>query len=759
MGYPAAKRTSSAAPTQFNKLVQALIAGIDAAVSLKPAATGGLEPDMTNHLNIYQTALQNKQNIVVVAHSQGNLYVNEAYDLLFPPPSSPEQNLFHVIAVATPADHVAGGGHYTTLYRDPIWQMGSLANLIIPTPPSLTWNADNGPCIVAPSPDKGCHPFSVLTNPFIWTFHSFTDSYLGGNASDPCPSASDSQASPGASLSCPLILNEIVSAIMTRVSVAATLDGLPWPSSGTGAVSYGIVGPNINVATTGAVPEIIPNLPNGTYTLTYNSGGPPNSTLKAIAPCGLFGTNPIPCSALGNAGQTITFTLQFSTNPPSAGFSIAAGGQSATEGQTLNLTVPPGGTASVTFDGSARSTAYNGRTITGWQWTIDGVNASTATSFVATLGKGTHPVTLVVTDNLGSNSAPVQGNVSIMESVSVPAWIHLTPSGGPNLNGNTPVYDPASNHLILFGGFAGGPCCTGLSNTWIITNANGTGGIPQWQLLAPKGSFPPGRASHSAVYDQATNSMIIFGGANGDCGAFCTLFNDVWVLQNANGAGGTPTWTQLNPSVPNGTPPPRSGHRAVYDPNTNRMIIFGGGNDGLNDRNDTWVLSNANGLDGTPQWMPIAPSGVLPAPREIHMQTYDPGANVMTVFGGGPCCTFLGDLWLLTHANGLGGTPAWQQVTQTSPAPGPVANFNQGYDPSSNTMIFFGGSTNFGVFRNDAWVLQNASGVGGTPTWLNTIPNGAPGSPPAGAPLGAYDPVRKRLMIFPDTADLWVLQQ
>src|SRR5580700_10335181 len=54
-----------------------------------------------------------------------------------------------------------------------------------------------------------------------------------------------------------------------------------------------------------------------------------------------------------------------------------------------------------------------------------------------------------------------------------PAWSHFTLSAtGPNLNGNPPVYDPISNQFILFGGFASGPCCFGLSETWLLTNPN-----------------------------------------------------------------------------------------------------------------------------------------------------------------------------------------------------------------------------------------------------------------------------------------------
>ena len=49
--------------------------------------------------------------------------------------------------------------------------------------------------------------------------------------------------------------------------------------------------------------------------------------------------------------------------------------------------------------------------------------------------------------------------------------------------------------------------------------------------------------------------------------------NDVWVLKDATGDG-HPAW---EPLTPEGVPPePRSGAAGVYDPSTNRLIVFGG---------------------------------------------------------------------------------------------------------------------------------------------------------------------------------------
>jgi hypothetical protein len=65
------------------------------------------------------------------------------------------------------------------------------------------------------------------------------------------------------------------------------------------------------------------------------------------------------------------------------------------------------------------------------------------------------------------------------------------------------------------------------------------------------------------------------------------LANDVWVLSNANGLAGTPAWTQLTPT---GEPTKRYGHSAVYRSSNNRMIVFGGLSV-LGLANDVWVLS------------------------------------------------------------------------------------------------------------------------------------------------------------------------
>src|SRR6516225_8342291 len=114
----------------------------------------------------------------------------------------------------------------------------------------------------------------------------------------------------------------------------------------------------------------------------------------------------------------------------------------------------------------------------------------------------------------------------------------------------------------------------GLSDLRALTAANGFGGTPARIQLSPTGGPPTGRCFHSAVYDQANNRMIVFAGL----GAGLSTFSDVWVLSNANGLGGTPTWTQLFPQ--GGPPAGQADQTAVYDPTTNVMTVFGGRENG-----------------------------------------------------------------------------------------------------------------------------------------------------------------------------------
>ncbi len=341
------------------------------------------------------------------------------------------------------------------------------------------------------------------------------------------------------------------------------------------------------------------------------------------------------------------------------------------------------------------------------------------------------------------------------------SWTQLNPSGQipPGLGGHAAAYDAVNNRLMTFGGRPLGGDLT--NNVWVLTNANGSGGAPVWTQLAPSGALPPPKTDASAVFDQSSNRLIVFAGYTTTS---VVDMNDVWVLTNANGLGGTPQWIQLNP--PGDLPQARRAHGAVYDAATNRMIIFGGGFGTFASMlNDTWVLSNANGIGGAPQWTQITPvAGQLPPTRCCGAMGYDPATNRLIVFGGNQGIGKLNDTWVLSNANGQGGAAQWNQLPTTGNVPmwydEPAA-----YNPATNQLVATLGVTggpDSGLATTSTWLLSNANG-NGIPTWTQVSTTG--GLPPKRdglAGMRAFDANTNRLIVFGGTDstslnDVWVL--
>jgi hypothetical protein len=379
--------------------------------------------------------------------------------------------------------------------------------------------------------------------------------------------------------------------------------------------------------------------------------------------------------------------------------------------------------------------------------------ASPETNFgsATTVGLGKHLTATGLVVSTASTST--SGDQPEAPGFIIPQW-SLVNATSVELSGETGVYDPSTNTLIVFGGYNWMDAPNGglpaLTNTVILqTGANGlaAGGFTTLIANGALGS-PAARTVSRAVYDSVNNRLIISGGFTDRR----TAVNDVWVLTNANGQGGTPAWTQLAPSGP--PPPPRGGHTAVYDAANNTMTIFGGFDEVL-EFNDVWVLSHANGLGGTPTWAKLLPAGTPPKYTIDGTAVYDSNNAIITVFGGANFdqTASTNEVWTLTHANGLGGSPQWTTIVApgATGSPSPRWGHNATYDIANNRMTIFGGVPTFGPFRyielNDVWVLANANGLGGTPAWTRLKPKGPPPAPRISA-VGAYDAVNNRMIIF-----------
>ena len=306
---------------------------------------------------------------------------------------------------------------------------------------------------------------------------------------------------------------------------------------------------------------------------------------------------------------------------------------------------------------------------------------------------------------------------------------------------HTAVFDSVTNQMIVFGGTDLGTA--NYNDLWLAVNVITSTCTPcqlQWTLPSPSGTPPAGRSGHSAVYDSLNSRMIVFGGA---LGFPSPCANDVWVLDRANGVGGVSNWTQLSPS---GTQPtPRTGHASAYDPSTNRMIIFGGNDCNGSYLADAWVLTHANGLGGAPAWIQLCPSGSLPPMRAYMAAAYNSSTNSLVVYGG-TNGTELSDVWVLSGANGRPRHPAWNELSPQGTAPAARHGQASAYDATNDIMIVCGGSTAQGVV-GDTWTLSNANGGGGGPTWAMLVP-GAHAGPQYYLHAAIYDPASNEFVSF-----------
>jgi hypothetical protein len=85
-----------------------------------------LDSDLKRQVDSYLSHLKEGDAVIVVAHSQGNLYRDEAFHLLDALSGSPLVARFGSVSVATPSGNASrghipmGGQWYTTLFSDPL---------------------------------------------------------------------------------------------------------------------------------------------------------------------------------------------------------------------------------------------------------------------------------------------------------------------------------------------------------------------------------------------------------------------------------------------------------------------------------------------------------------------------------------------------------------------------------------------------------------------------------------------------------------
>jgi hypothetical protein len=189
--------------------------------------------------------------------------------------------------------------------------------------------------------------------------------------------------------------------------------------------------------------------------------------------------------------------------------------------------------------------------------------------------------------------------------------------------------------LVFNGAYYSGVSVIGLRDVWALS----LGATPTWTRITAPGSQHPGGAGGSAVYDPSQQRAC-----SSEAGSENTssVSHDVWALSLQGGESWAKAWTAQAPPATG-----RLGHSAIFDPIRRRMLVFGGEVRWFGEPhpfvNDLWALS----LDAPYAWTRLEPSGPLPAARSSHAAIYDPQRDRMIVYGGFDGFLALGDVWAL----------------------------------------------------------------------------------------------------------------
>ena len=187
--------------------------------------------------------------------------------------------------------------------------------------------------------------------------------------------------------------------------------------------------------------------------------------------------------------------------------------------------------------------------------------------------------------------------------------------------GHSAIHDPVRNRMIVSHGFTS---AGRFDDTWAFDLAKDT-----WQNLSPAGTKPVRRCLHHAVYDNANQQMLLYGGCASGFGP-CPL-GDLWSLDLVNNR-----WTELTGQP---RPAPRQYYGTAFDTANERLILFGGSGGGS--LNDTWAFESRGRV-----WRQLSVPG-SPGARSRHQGAYAADRGTVYFFGGSTNTGLSDELWTL----------------------------------------------------------------------------------------------------------------
>lgn len=312
-----------------------------------------------------------------------------------------------------------------------------------------------------------------------------------------------------------------------------------------------------------------------------------------------------------------------------------------------------------------------------------------------------------------SNDCGTTPSLPFSITVQEGAWIQTTL--GPKRENAQMAWDSGRGKVVLFGGFqAPGEDGFGYAtenDTWEYDGST-------WTRVLPTSVLPgavPGRQTASMAYDPVRGVTVMFGGFYADdTHQNDRTLSDTWEW---NGS----TWTQKADG-----PGPRIKGQMVWDPDRQRIELYGGRVGPSAQANDLWEW------DGT-AWTPRTPSGGPPTANETATAAYDVAREALVVQTATIASTPVGETWELVDDH-------WTRVGTTGENSIANGTFVMQYDVGRGHLVGIG----LHAVSNDPRELE---------TWGRTTPgawrrmNVGQLLPSRGSFPMVYDAGRKRMVI------------
>ena len=297
------------------------------------------------------------------------------------------------------------------------------------------------------------------------------------------------------------------------------------------------------------------------------------------------------------------------------------------------------------------------------------------------------------------------------------------------------VYVTTAEKIIMFGGATDEQ--HPLNETWMYDRDKNA-----WTDLKPSGNLPSARRNTAAAYDPGTNKIVIFGGlgADGD------VLDDTWeydVTEN--------TWTPWIARTPSPQPSARYGAEMVYDPESGRLLLFGGTYSRRSatasfqqDFNDTWAFSLP-----TATWINLDPAGTPPNARAegAVSMTYNEASGTMLLLAGvppTPRVVTTGDQYKdWSGWNYETSTNSWSENPRASGSPSISQHYALDFDRRSRMIVLFGGADVDGETQDDTWLYDPVAS-----TWSMVLAGAADGPPGRVDHAMVYDAATGTMIMF-----------